>query len=194
MSHRQFFSVAELPPTISGDSGRTLPVLGCRCEKHPASESNTEKNVSKCHHVLTWIQLPTKHTLKRTGTNWVNTQWLEPCSCLCGTTYWSATWRQPALKHFSSNPLPSNTGNFIMEGWLISTSARINQFHSHLWSRVSPEIWTHPHHKWLHAALHCWCWRLRWKQRWKSDTLCLDLSGQWRESVHLGGFFEIHWR
>lgn len=84
MSQRQFFSVDELPPTISGDSGRALAGLGCRFEKHTASESKSfrKKNVSKCHRLLMWTQLQTQHTRKRTGTSRANIPSLEPCAAV----------------------------------------------------------------------------------------------------------------
>ena len=169
MSHRQFFSVAELPPTIAGDSGRGLTVARLSFWKAYCfweQRLKKKKNVSKCHHLLTWTQLQTKPTLKRNRTK-PGSHPITGASrrCLPGTTYWSATWRQPALKHFSTDPLPSNAGNFIMEGWLMSTPASINQFPSRLWSRVSPESCTHPLRTWLPAVLRCWCRPLRWTQR-----------------------------
>lgn len=81
VSHRQFFSEAELPPTISGDSGRARAGLGCHVEKHTVPESKSlggKKKVSKCHHLLMGTRLQTKHPRKRTGTNGANVPLWEP--------------------------------------------------------------------------------------------------------------------
>lgn len=110
VSHRQFFSGAELPPTISGDSGRALAGLGCHVEKHPVSESKSlwgRGGVSKCHHLLMGTRLQTKHPRKKkqeqTG---LMSHYESPGCCLNGTTYWSATRWQQALKILAPTPFP----------------------------------------------------------------------------------------
>ena len=87
-------------------------------------------------------------------------------------------------------PLPFSTRFFGKEGCLLGPE-RIHQCHWHIWSQEAPEIITHPPSTWSLAPLCCWLHGLHWKPRGKPGTPCLELNGQWCESLHLGGFSEI---
>lgn len=162
MSHRQFFWVAEHPPTTLGDSCRALCAWVLFWKAHCFWGQILNKKRDFPSATTYDVHSASSDACPKKSRSQLMSDTRPLCYVSVGVWHWPATCGQPALKHCSPDLLPSDTQKFCT-GWVTDTKLSRNQWH--LQSRVPLTIKTYPHRKWLLARLYCWYCGLHWRQR-----------------------------